>query len=182
MVEQDNKKEFQERRRQLLRLGAAGVPMVLTLKASAAQPVHSALDCSFVIPTTSNILVDSDGRAWIGSRGVREKSGELKVSDIDKFRQQADFVFPNGSAPSKFRPDTCDTQKGWTTCYRFYEIDSNTNITPADYLNSSGNWSLTGAKGLYLALASQYIDTYGNDGGFPGISCLTSILTYLEYQ
>ncbi|NVJ98125.1 MAG: hypothetical protein HWE25_08235 [Alphaproteobacteria bacterium] len=261
---QEKDKGFLERRRHLLRLGAAGVPMVLTLKASATEPVHSALDCAFVIPSATNILVDVDGKAWIGDGDIQEKnSGELKTSDVTSFKQNAEFVFPSGSAPDQFRPDECSTgddddywgndcgwgndydeptgdnddqgscqadpdrntpwfeeegedgepgnrgnsysgsgndyQHGgkgkgkgkgddddggsaWTDCYKFYQISSNTTISPADYLSGNGSWNLSGANGLYLALAGKYLDTYGNDGGFPGISCLLSILNYLEYQ
>lgn len=257
---QSKDKSFVERRRQLLKLGAAGVPMVLTLKASATQPIHSALDCAFVISDKTHILVDIDGKAWIGDKNIKEKNGELKSKDVKNFKKDAEYVFPAGAAPLQFRPDECDTggdddfsgndcgwgndiddptgdnddqdscdadpnrntpwfeedgedgepgnrpndysgngndwrhggsgndddddggKGGWTNCYKFYKISGNTTITPSDYLNNSGSWQLTGANGLYLALAGKYLDTYGNDGGFPGISCLLSILNYLEMQ
>lgn len=254
--------DFLARRRQLLKLGAAGVPMVLTLKASATQPVHSALDCAFVIQDEVTILVDYEGKAWIGDGSIREKNGKYKVKDIEKFQRDADYVFPDATVPERFRPDECDVEDdddgrgndcgwgndiddpvgdnddedscpadppretpwfeeegedgepgnrpneysgngndwkhgghddddddkgkdkkgGWSNCYKVYEIDRNTTITPADYLNGNGNWNLNGANGLYLLLAGKYLDTYGNDGGFPGISCLLSILNYLEMQ
>ncbi|MFC4349725.1 hypothetical protein ACFO5Q_17875 [Kordiimonas lipolytica] len=259
--------DFLARRRQLLKLGAAGVPMVLTLKASATQPIHSALDCAFVIHDTVKILVDADGKAWMGDGNIREKNGKYKSQDIEQFKNNADYVFPEYTVPERFRPDECETgggdddggrgndcgwgndiddpvgdnddqdscnadppretpwfeeegedgepgnrpngysgngndwrhggghgggsgdddddgggNGGWTDCYKVYEIDRNTTITPSDYLNGNGNWSLNGPTGLYLLLAGKYLDTYGNDGGFPGISCLLSILNYLEMQ
>jgi len=258
--------DFLARRRQLLKLGAAGVPMVLTLKASATQPIHSALDCAFVIHNKVKILVDADGKAWMGDGNIREKNGKYKSQDIKQFKNNADYVFPEYTVPERFRPDECDEggdscsgssgygdddsgygsygggygdddggdgdescdsdddggyggygddsgghsgddsggssswrhgggrgdddgddssgggNGGWTDCYKLYEIDRNTTITPSDYLNGSGNWNLNGPNGLYLLLAGKYLDTYGNDGGFPGISCLLSILNYLEMQ
>ena len=244
--------DFLERRRQLLRLGATGVPMVLTLKASAAQPIHSALDCLFVIPKKVRILVNEDGKTWVGDGNIKKKQGKFKVSDIEKFKRDADFVFPNGSAPEQYRPDACpppnpacdddddgdddddddfgrfgagqtgilfgtsgddllngllaprqvasaasfradddddddddecDEDTAWTDCgYNFYKINKNTTITPSDYLSGGGAWQLNGKNGLYIALANKYLDTYGNDGGFPGISCLLSILNYLDMQ
>lgn len=258
----DEDKGFIERRRQLLKLGAAGVPMVLTLKASATQPVHSALDCAFVIPEKVTILVDVDGKAWVGDGSIQEKQGEYKTKDVDDFKQNADYVFGEGTVPERYRPDGCSTGGGdddsgdddgghggwggddsggddddsgwhsgsgddddsdwrtssssrgdddggysggwrgghgggdddgddddggsggggWTDCYKVYVISRNTTITPADYLNGSGSWNLQGENGLYILLAGKYLDTYGNDGGFPGISCLLSILNYLETQ
>lgn len=232
MADMQNKdKDFLERRRQLLKLGAAGVPMVLTLKASASQPVHSALDCAFVIPSSMNILVNHNGKAWVGNGSIREQNGKLHKDDIEDFKDNADYVFGNGSAPVQYRPDECEEEddcgsgdddddwrdddnywcssssgdddddngkkkkkddddddddddggsSDWTDCgFNFYRISSNTTITPSDYLSNNGTWQLSGANGLYLALAGEYLDSNGNDGGFPGISCLLSILNYLD--
>lgn len=256
--------DFVERRRQLLKLGAAGVPMVLTLKASAAEAVHSALDCAFILQDKVHILVDSSGRAWVGEDNIKYKSGKgYKAADISSFKQNASFIFPSGSVPDQFVPEECPPEpdcntgggddwggggdddwsqafgtlagnaandqlettpvfaswrgdddggndcnnnsgdddwggggggdddggsgggsdNGWVDCgYNFYKISRNTTITPADYLSNNGSWNLNGENGLYLALAGKYLQTYGNDGGFPGISCLLSILNYLEMQ
>lgn len=252
--------EFLERRRQLLKLGAAGMPMILTLKASANQTVHSALDCVFKLTSAVNILVDHEGKVWVGSSTIDQGSGgTLKTSDITAFKSNADFAFPAGTAPEDYVPDECpddpcdgdssgdwddddwyfggtgrdllqelmdsgsissfkkdkdkDKDKGgddddcgnsdddddddddwddddggsggsggtWTDCgYNYYEISANTTITPLDYLNGNGDWQISGTNGLYIVLGAKYLDYYGNDGGFPGISCLHSILTYLE--
>ncbi|WP_155859947.1 hypothetical protein [Kordiimonas gwangyangensis] len=261
-------KDFLERRRQLLKMGAAGMPMILTLKASANQTIHSALDCEFILTSAVNILVDHEGRVWVGESTIQQNgAGKLKTSDIQSFKDNADFVFPSGTAPDDFIPDACSSNSGssngndcgwgndlydetgdnndqdscpadppretpwfeedgqsgepgnrghsyggngndrnhggnggwddddwddddgngngngnpWTDCgYNYYQITANTTITPLNYMNQNGNWQISGAEGLYLVLGSKYLDYYGNDGGFPGISCLHSILMYLE--
>ncbi|WP_262691505.1 hypothetical protein [Kordiimonas aestuarii] len=260
--------DFLERRRQLLKMGAAGMPMILTLKASANQSVHSALDCSFKITSAVNLLVNHEGKVWVGDGSIRQHSdGRLNTADIASFKSDADFAFPSGSAPDGYVPSECpddgcsggggdgdwddddwyfggsgkdlleqleesgsvvaftnnknkNKNKGggsggddddddcgsggshgdddddywddddggssssgseWTDCgYNFYQISANTTITPLEYMNSSGDWQISGTKGLYIVLGAKYLDYYGNDGGFPGISCLHSILTYLE--
>ncbi|WP_417451693.1 hypothetical protein [Kordiimonas sp.] len=247
--------DFLERRRQLLKMGAAGMPMILTLKASANQAVHSALDCAFMLTSAVNILVDHEGKVWIGDGSIQQKNdGRLKSSDIASFKSNADFVFPSNSAPGDYIPDACpddgcdtddsggwddddwyfgssgkdllqqlkdsgnvvaftgrygssddddddcrgggddddywddddgysssSSNSGWTDCgYNYYQISANTTITPLDYMNQSGDWQISGTGGLYIALGAKYLDYYGNDGGFPGISCLHSILAYLE--
>lgn len=242
----DKDADFMARRRQLLRLGAAGVPMVLTLRASAADAVHSALDCAFVLTQKVRMLVDETGKVWVSDKNLRYRSnkGGYKKDDITQFKNEADYVFPAGSAPADYRPeacpepepDPCDTgdddwgdddwgeaemtllgnaasdnlanmlllakggdddddscddddddsssdESDYIDCgYNLYKINKNTTITPSDYLSNSGSWNLSGSKGLYLALAGKYLDTNGNDGGFPGISCLLSILNYLDTQ
>lgn len=224
-------------RRQLLKLGAAGLPMVLTLKASAQQVVISQLQCAFVLPKRVRILVDCDGRAWVGSRRVRYTNGKgWLVSDLDKFKDRANYVFPANTVPSDYRPSECPAEvcdpdddddddnsynssnqiseldallnapmpsnaseiAGFTQnssrsddddddCdpkyqdngYELYTIDKKSEITPADYLNGS-NWDPSSdAKGLYIALSLTYANSYGNQGSWPGISCIVSILNYL---
>ena len=51
-------------RREILRLGAAGMPMVLTLKASAQQAVISQLQCAFRVPERVRVMVNAEGTAW----------------------------------------------------------------------------------------------------------------------
>lgn len=256
--------DFLERRRQLLKMGAAGMPMVLTLKASANQTIHSALDCAFILTSAVNILVDHEGKVWVGDGTIEQRNdGRLKTSDIQAFKNDADFVFPADTAPDAYvpaecPPDSCSgggdddgggwddddwyygsagkdlleqlkesgsvvaftgsgwgdsgddddddncsgddddddddnsgwddddggssgSSGGWTDCgYNFYQITANTTITPLNYMNQNGDWQISGDEGLYIVLGAKYLDYYGNDGGFPGISCLHSILTYLQ--
>jgi hypothetical protein len=258
----NQKSEFLERRRQLLKMGAAGMPMVLTLKASANQTIHSALDCAFILTSAVNILVDHEGKVWVGSDTIEQGTGgKLKTSDITSFKSNADFAFPANTAPDDYVPDECppdpcagggdddgggwddddwyygsagkdlleqlkesgsvvsftgnnrggnnrgdddddDCNNGdddddddwddddggsggssstWTECgYNYYQITANTTITPLNYMNQNGDWQISGNEGLYIVLGAKYLDYYGNDGGFPGISCLHSILTYLQ--
>lgn len=82
--------------------------MVLTLKASAQQVVISQLQCVFTLPRRVRILVHCDGRAWVGSRRVRYRNGKgWKVSDLTRFKDEADYVFPSGTVPSSYRPSEC---------------------------------------------------------------------------
>lgn len=249
MQDLDSQSElFKARRRQLLRMGAAGMPMVLTLRASASQALISQLQCVFVVPKSTKILVDDSGQAWVGTGKLKKYSEGLKLSEIAEFKETADFVFPSGSAPASYRPDVCapDPCEGswlteldnadidsmfahltdgendylaaegfsgsgfgggnghtnhihcdshghqvdghhhsvgeseYTTCgYKRYGV-SNKTIAPGDYVTEGGSWNLSGSKGLYIALSIKYADSHGQTGGWPGISCIVSILNYLN--
>lgn len=223
-------------RRQLLKLGAAGLPMVLTLRASAQQTLVSQLQCVFKLPSRVRILVDCDGRAWVGSRRVQYRSGQgWRVSHIIRFKDEASYVFPSGTVPSSYRPTACpeevcdadddddngnsynrnaiseldallnnpmpanaseianysanagrsdddddDCDPDWQdNGYALYTLSKNTEIMPSDHLGNGG-WNPSGdAEGLYIVLSLTYANSYGNQGGWPGISCVASILTYL---
>ena len=240
--------EFKAHRRQLLRLGAAGMPMVLTLRASASQALISQLQCVFVVPQKTKILVDHEGRAWVGKARLRRQNGDVKTEDIEPFKADADYVFPAGSVPESYRPDACpaDPCAGgddyWSKfenadvdsmfahltdgeneylaaegfsgggagkdknhshdhdqctdshghavepsvpeymdCgYKVYGM-SNKTVRPGDFVSENGNWNIpNNSKGLYIRLSLQYADTQGQMGGWPGISCIVSILNYLN--
>lgn len=95
-------------RRQLLRLGATGLPMVLTLKASAQQAVVSQLQCIIVTPRRYRILVDCDGRAWVGRRNVQYRNGRgWNVAQIARAKEEALWIFEAGAVPSGYRPTDC---------------------------------------------------------------------------
>ena len=223
-------------RRQLLRMGAAGLPMVLTLKASAQQVLISQLQCAFVLPSRVRILVNCNGAAWVGDGRIRYRSGQgWNVADIKAFKENADYVFPSGTVPNSYRPSACpeevcsadddddngnsfnandvmseldallnapmpsnaaematfavnskddddddDCDPEWQdNGYARYNISRNTEIKPSDYLGSSGGWNPSGSKGLYILLSLSYANSYGNNGNWPGISCVVSILNYL---
>ena len=116
MPEQKDK-TFLERRRQLLRMGAAGMPMALTLRAGATEAVVSQLRCVITIPGSLKILVDEDGAAWVGDGSIKtDKKGNYKSKSISKFKSGADYEFQAGSVPASYRPD-CDSgssdDSGW---------------------------------------------------------------------
>lgn len=123
----DKSSEFLERRRQLLRMGAAGMPMLLTLRASAREAVVSQLRCVITMPGSLKILVDNSGAAWVGDGSLQQASSKGKgkgkgkgkkgwgsgstgwtQSSIDDFKSNANWVFPAGSAPAAYRPDACE--------------------------------------------------------------------------
>jgi len=247
---------YKAHRRQLLRMGAAGMPMVLTLRASAAEALISQLQCVFVIPKKTKILVDDEGRAWVGTKKLGADGNNPKTKDIGSFKDKADYVFPAGSVPEDYRPDACapnpcaddwlakmepaeidsmfahltdnegdylaaegfsgrsdddddddddddgshcvtnshghsvetdsnghiveDDSSGYASCgYKVYEV-SNKTVKPGDFVSGSGSWNLSGDTGLYIALSLQYADSHGDAGGWPGISCIVSILNYLN--
>ena len=234
-TERENQQRLSDRR-QLLKMGAAGLPMVLTLKASAQQVVISQLQCAFVLPRRVRILVNCDGAAWVGRRRVRYRNGQgWKVADLNRFKNEADYIFPAGTVPNSYRPSACpevvcsgddDDDNGGNninngvvseleallnapmpsnaaeianfngrskkddddddSCdpewqdngYTLYTLSRNTEIKPSDFLNGT-SWNPTGTRGLYLILSMTYANSYGNAGGWPGISCVASILTYL---
>ncbi len=178
-----NSNNFMEQRRQLLRLGAAGMPMVLTLRAGASGPLISQLQCVVTIPGSLRILVDGSGSAWVGNGNLKQKKGKYKSKDINNFKSNADYTFPNNSAPSQFRPSGCSTgddDDDDNSCYELYSLDAYQLITPGDYVDINGNWNLNSdSASLYIALSARHADLSPSDGSWPGISCIVSILNYL---
>lgn len=176
---------YNDQRRKLLQMGAAGLPMVLTLRASASEALISQLQCLFTVKNNRRrILVDDDGRAWVGNKFIKQGPNGLKASHITRFINNAKTYFTSGTAPNSYRPaGGCqpNNNPNWTNCgYSYYDLGKNHEITPSDYLTSGGNWNLSGNDGLYLSLSITYADSVGNDGVWPGISCIVSILTYLD--
>jgi len=230
---------YNDQRRKLLQMGAAGLPMVLTLRASASEALVSQLQCLFTIKNNRRrVLVDSDGRAWVGNKFIKSTNDGLKTSHITRFIDNAKTYFTSGTVPVSYRPSSCgqqddqcgdddddsgghgwaassynqslalgsdeygafssdglgrsrgggdddddceDDNSEWTDCgYAYYDMGKNHEIQPNKYLTSGGNWNLSGKDGLYLSLSITYADSVGNDGVWPGISCIVSILTYLD--
>ncbi len=225
-------------RRQLLMLGAAGLPMMLTLKASAQQALVSQLTCSITLPKRVRILVDCDGRAWVGTRNIQYKNGKgFKVADIVKFKDKATYAFPAGDVPNYWLPDNCpieecsnddddddddfdyetasaelddlmrtslpsqadgialasirmgddddddDCDEDWIDSgYAFYKLSKNSTILPVDHTSGTG-WSPQANKqGLFIALSLVYESRHGDAPGWPGISCIVSIINYFGTQ
>lgn len=239
---------FKARRRQLLRMGAAGMPMVLTLRASASQALISQLQCVFVIPAKTKILVGDRGQAWVGTGRLRNYSQGLKLSEIEDFKASATYHFQDNTVSESYRPEACEAnqcESNWygslengdvdsmfshltdgendylategfsgagskgnghynhihcdshdhlvdghhhsvgneseyTSCgYKKYGV-SNKTVKPGDYVTEGGSWNLSGSKGLYVELSIKYADAHGQTGNWPGISCIVSILNYLN--
>ena len=160
MTERPQKTETEQKsqqrlsdRRHLLKMGAAGLPMVLTLKASAQQVLVSQLQCAFVLPARVRILVNCDGAAWVGSRSVQYRNGQgWRVSHLVRFKDEADYVFPAGTVPNGYRPTACpeevcnpdDDDDGWNNGGdgNISELDALLNApmptNAADFANYSG--------------------------------------------
>lgn len=191
-----------EARRNVLKMAAAGMPMVLTMKASASGALISQLRCSFTLGVRQRMLVDPDGAVWVNTRNIAyDPTKGLYDDDIAAFKADG-IAFAAGSAPSQFRPLECassgdddgsggkgkggddddddDDDDGWTDCgYNYYRLGQNVTITPADYLNGS-TWNIgSNKKGLYLELTRQYALSGAMGANWPGVSCLSSILIYL---
>lgn len=161
-----------EARRQFLKLGAAGLPMVITARAGAQQAVISQLRCAITLQSRMRILVDQNGAAWAGSRNVNLN----RNNSITRFKNQADFVYPNDTVPSGYRPTGNDD-------YSLYLYSRGLEINPDQHLDGNYNWNYqSNEEGLYVALSVYYAENQGNNGAWPGISCIVSILTYINMQ
>lgn len=180
----DESKKLKDRR-ELLRLGAAGLPMMLTLKASAQQAAVSQLQCFFRLPERVRVMVNADGDAWSSTtHNVRfnRRRQAYRRDDLEEFLKPGNSIRFNGGVPNGYRPSSCseapDPDSNWIGCgWNKFTIGRNTKITPADYLVSN-SWQLSGDEGLYMALTIQYAEA-GASGAWPGVSCVVSILNYL---
>lgn len=174
-------------RRALLKLGAAGLPMMLTLKASAQSVAVSQLSCFFRLPARVRVMVNSDGDAWSStSHNVRfnRRRQVWRKDDLEEFLLPQNSIHFTGGVPSVYRPSTCNTppQGNWVYCgWNKFTIGNSAKITPANFINNSGDFEFDGSdKALYVALSLQY--STHSTSGWPGISCIVSILTYLDLQ
>lgn len=188
---QKDEDSIRQSRRNLLKMAGAGVPMVITMKASAQQVLISQLRCAFVLGVRQRVLVDPAGNAWVSSRNIRRNNTKgLRLDSIEEFKASATFIGSAtgmAGAPPQFRPTACpqggdgDQYDDWTTCgYNYYRLGRNTNIKPADFLSGS-TWNIgSSSRGLYLELSRQMAEGPLSTNGWPGISCVISVLTYLQ--
>lgn len=257
LTEDNQKKQAalsqQADRRRILKLGAAGLPMMMTVPVGAQSLLVSQLQCLLDIPSNWLILVDKKGRAWMTRYGSYF-GGPLSNYKIQLIKWYADFSFPKRTVPTSFRPSKQDCKKdddgqqsynshessngndptalmsnfqwadslassggpvaynsnvagqkfasaddqsanpshnwgwdwGWGAhdqyCadYKTY-LTSGTTTGVSDFVDENGNWTLSNdGDGLYVHLARQYLMTHGVSGGWPGISCLHSVLNYFN--
>ena len=174
-------------RRALLKLGAAGLPMMLTLKASAQSAAVSQLSCFFRLPSRVRIMVKTNGNAWASTtHNVRfnKRRQAWRKDDLDEFLLPQNSVKFTGGVPSVYRPSSCNTPSdaNWVYCgWNKFSVGNNAKITPANFINSNDEFEFTGSnKGLYVALTIQY--STHSSSGWPGVSCIVSILNYLDMQ
>lgn len=172
-------------RRHLLRLGAAGLPMVLTLKASARAAAVSQLRCFFKPVVRHRIMINSNGEAWASTTnnvGFNNNRQAWRGDQLDDFILPANSVYFPGPMPSDYipAPETQPRQGRWVYGgWNKVSIGGNSKITPRNYINSSGDFEYDGSnKALFVALTIQYAD--GRTSGWPGVSCIISILAYLD--
>lgn len=97
-------------RRRLLQLGAAGLPMMLTVKAFANPAVISQLRCTLDIPENWVILVKDDGQAWMGGN-ISYDNQTLTDAVVASIKSESDYYFPAGTVTGDYLPtsDDCDT-------------------------------------------------------------------------
>ena len=226
-------------RRQILMLGAAGLPMMLSVKASAREVLVSQLNCVIDFSSRLRILVDCDGKAWVGTDNIEYVNGQgFNVEDIESFKNNATYTFPAGDVPNEWLPDTCpieecsnddddddddydfdlesasseldelmraslpsqadgiilaskpkgkgddddddDCDEDWIDSgYALYKYGSNFSISPADHIDG-GSWNpQSNKRGLFITLSLVYESRHGDTPGWPGISCIVSIVNYL---
>ncbi|UTW54143.1 hypothetical protein [Kordiimonas sp. SCSIO 12610] len=179
----EEERRLKERRR-VLQLGVAGMPMMLSLRASAQSVANSALDCTITIPRGLVILVNSDGAAWVTDR-VNIRNNRVTNGRVRRIQRRADYVFPEGTVPAQYRPRECDDNGNGPNVtldcqYVIYRFDNNTTFEPGQFVDSTGQFNVSGDTGLYLVLAARFADQGGANSGFPGVSCLVSILDFVN--
>lgn len=96
-------------RRRLLQLGAAGLPMMLTLRAGASSTVISQLSCTLDVPSDWLMMVKDDGSVWMGS-SINYNGETLTDEVVQNIKDASDFEFAAGSAPEEYWPteDDCE--------------------------------------------------------------------------
>ena len=185
--------EYQASRRTILSLAAGGLPMVLTMKASARQAVNSALTCAFRLDSRYRVLVDHNGNAWANPTNLninyRADRGGYRIDHIDRFKNDSNTIQITGgiSSPS-FLPNACPVGVPAPNDNRqdcgFLVWRTNRNIDPSDFLNGTetgfvndfiGGSNPNSQPGIYVEL-SQALHNGGVSSGWPGISCITSII------
>ena len=184
----ENKDSAQDKRadrRALLKLGAAGLPMMMTLTSSAQGAVASQLTCFFRLPARVRIMVDENGNAWSSTtHNVRfsKKRQAYRKDDLEEFLLPGNSEQFTGGVPSMYVPPVCNipTSGNWVYCgWNKYNISNNAKITPKNYVNNNDEFEFDGSnKGLYVALSIQYASQ--SSTGWPGISCVLSIINYLN--
>jgi len=172
-------------RRSLLRMGAAGLPMVLTLKASARQAAISQLQCFFKPGTRHRIMINSDGEAWSSTTknvGFSNNRQAWRGDQLDTFLLPANSVYFPGPVPSEYipAPETQPREGRWVYGgWAKVNVGGNLTIRPKNYFSTNGDFVSDGSnRALFVALTIQYAD--GRSSGWPGVSCIISILAYLE--
>ncbi len=171
-------------RRDMLKLGVAGLPMILTLNSSAAHAAASQLTCFFRLPDRVRIMVDASGNAWASTthnvRFSRNRQAYRK-DDLDEFLLPGNSIEFTGGVPSQYIPTACSSPPtgNWVGCgWNKFSINRNAKITPGNYVDGN-SFQVSGNKGLYVALSIQYA-SMSTSGGWPGVSCIVSILNYLD--
>jgi hypothetical protein len=76
--------------------------------------------------------------------------------------------------------DDCSSEP--EQCYAVYDYSQGSEITPGNFTNGGSGWSIGGTSNaeLYIALSLQYEESHGVNGSWPGISCIVSIINYLN--
>lgn len=185
-------------RRHILTLAATGLPMVLTMKASARQSINSALTCAFRLPARVRVLVDDQGNAWANPTTLninyRADRGGFRIDHIQRFKDDPNTIFISGGVSSStFLPNACPSGVPGPNDNRqdcgYAVWRTNRNIDPSDYLNQAetafvSNFYDSGSNsssqnGLYVEL-SQALHNGGVSQGWFGISCIASILNSLD--
>lgn len=228
-----------QERRNILRLGVAGLPMMFTLQASAQSAVISQLRCTMTIPCGYAALIDTSGKVYLANKGWNT-APKLSKNIVEDFKSGADFIFPAGTAPSEYLPENkCDEDidnrtSGSTGLSRFQDDETENPIDTTDdvdedniesiyerarnfrrnrfrrhqegknndkkldceytivvfpcddtfqmseVVSAGGAWSASGLRAFWLDLARSYTQEFNTDKGFPGVSCLVSVLNFIN--
>ncbi|WP_262693954.1 hypothetical protein [Kordiimonas aquimaris] len=190
----DNNAKHKASRRAILSLAAGGLPMVMTMKASARQAVNSALTCAFRLPSRYRVLVDDQGNAWANPTSLninyRADRGGYRIDHITRFKNDSNTIpLPGAIFSPSFLPSACPIGVPAPSDNRqdcgFLVWRTNRNIDPSEFLNASetsfvGDFfdpsrNANSQNGIYVELSAALADA-GATSGWPGISCIASII------
>ncbi len=205
---QQNDPNHMIQRRNVIKMAAAGMPMVMTMRASASVQI-SQLQCDFQIPNDLVILVNEWGGVWINNLSWSSVP-PLTQEVIDDLKNNA-FFDATAHAPARFRPentcddtidvsgddddddecggkkgkddddDDCEEEEPTYECqYNVFLVNSQT-LSITDFVNSGGDgWDIgQGVQGLYVGIVRRQV-LNGNTTGLAGISCVHSVVTYFD--
>ncbi len=172
-------------RRDLLKLGAAGLPMVMTASTPSFGSAVSALNCSVTVSSGMRMLITSTGRVLFSpdqSAPTKVSNGLVKFThkrDRQDFFQNAEHRLSAGSVPEIFRPSYNHKGKSRNT---LVDLAPGTVLNFMNYVDpSTGEFIFTNGSSsaeAYVAVLVAYEDQNGISGGIPGISCLISIINF----
>lgn len=137
--------------------------------ASGFRPV----DCPEVVCNADDDDDDDDNS--IGGNALSELDRLLNTSLPSNASEIAEY----GNSRRRDDDDDDDCDPEWQdNGYALYTISKNTEVTPGGIIDGSTSAS-SDAQALFVSLSVNYSNDLNGQSGWPGISCIISILNYL---